>query len=109
MGMAIYSPRLDANGNSVRAVQFAHMLGQRFRIHMFANLPCHDEVSLPRPAGSPERQGGPSEEDSEALPQQPDLLERRHQTSRHVDIVALYVSPMRPTSSLPPSSSSSSL
>jgi glutaminase len=90
LGMAIYSPRLDKNGNSARAVEFAQMLGQRFRIHMFSNLPCHDEVSVSAAQpGSPERQRGQTETDAETLPQQPDLLERRHQTSRHIDIVAM--------------------
>jgi glutaminase len=34
-GICIYSPRLDDNGNSVRAIEFARLLTQKYRLHMF--------------------------------------------------------------------------
>jgi len=39
MGIAIWSPRLDKVGNSVRAVQFCIQLTQRFSIHGYDRLP----------------------------------------------------------------------
>ncbi|SPQ96817.1 unnamed protein product (mitochondrion) [Plasmodiophora brassicae] len=38
MGIAIYSPRLDANFNSARGVQYAQSIVARFRFHMFDSI-----------------------------------------------------------------------
>lgn len=35
VGIAIFSPRLDIHGNSVRAIKVAEELSQRFELHMF--------------------------------------------------------------------------
>jgi glutaminase len=38
-GIAIYSPPIDANGNSVRAVAAAHEIAEAFGLHIFATHP----------------------------------------------------------------------
>lgn len=46
MGIAIYSPRLDANFNSARGVQYAQSIVARFRFHMFDSIVTSKEVRL---------------------------------------------------------------
>jgi glutaminase len=43
-GVAAFSPRLDAHGNSVRGIALLETLGQRFDMHM---LEPHDSVAVP--------------------------------------------------------------
>ncbi len=38
MGLALFSPRLDAVGNSVRGVEFCRLLGECYRLHCFESL-----------------------------------------------------------------------
>jgi glutaminase len=38
-GIAIYSPRIDGNGNSVRGVAAAHEIAEAFGLHIFATHP----------------------------------------------------------------------
>jgi glutaminase len=35
MGIAVFSPRLDARGNSVRGIQVCRALSERLGLHMF--------------------------------------------------------------------------
>eukprot|EP00474_Spongospora_subterranea_P000916 CRZ01374.1 hypothetical protein [Spongospora subterranea] len=45
MGIAIYSPRLDDNGNSARAIQFAQSICKIFKFHMFDSVVSHEQYS----------------------------------------------------------------
>lgn len=47
-GIAIWSPRLDALGNSVRGVAFSKLLAQRFNFHTFAEIGADTGKTNPR-------------------------------------------------------------
>jgi len=48
MGMSIWSPRLDAMGNSVRGVEFCARLVEKFNFHHYDNLNSHTSKKDPR-------------------------------------------------------------
>ena len=48
MGIAIWSPRLDSYGNSVRGVAFAKALVQHYNFHMYDSLTRHNSKYDPR-------------------------------------------------------------
>ncbi|MFI0403015.1 MAG: glutaminase A [Cyanobium sp.] len=41
LGLAVYSPRLDALGNSVRGIEVCRRLSRRFDLHLFNRSPLH--------------------------------------------------------------------
>ena len=41
LGLAVYSPRLDALGNSVRGIEVCRRLSKRFDLHLFHRSPLH--------------------------------------------------------------------
>lgn len=41
LGLAVYSPRLDALGNSVRGIEVCRRLSKRFELHLFNRSPLH--------------------------------------------------------------------
>jgi len=57
MGICIYSPRLDVNGNSVRAIRFAELMVEKFSFHQLESnrefgesikiQPCQPSIALP--------------------------------------------------------------
>ncbi|CAM2005975.1 glutaminase A [Acanthopleuribacter pedis] len=50
MGIAVYAPRLDENGNSVRGLSLLKSLSQKCRFHVFDHAPPPAPVTQPRPA-----------------------------------------------------------
>lgn len=48
MGISIWSPRLDALGNSVRGVEFCERLIERFSFHQYDSLTGHSKKINPR-------------------------------------------------------------
>jgi glutaminase len=41
LGLAVYSPRLDALGNSVRGIEVCRRPSKRFELHLFNRSPLH--------------------------------------------------------------------
>ncbi|RNC83376.1 MAG: glutaminase A [Balneola sp.] len=48
MGISIWSPRLDANGNTVRGVEFCNKLVEKFSFHHYDSLTGHSHKLNPR-------------------------------------------------------------
>ena len=49
MGICVYSPLLDQSQNSVRGVQFAKMISDKFSLHGFTIKLCSQQVSHDTP------------------------------------------------------------
>ena len=66
-GVAAFSPRLDAHGNSVRAVAVVELLAERLGMHL---LEPHESIAVPAIAvlARRERPGGPTRAASWASP-----------------------------------------
>jgi glutaminase len=45
-GVCTFSPRVDTTGNSVRGLQFCHLLSRKFKFHSFADLTHNDSADL---------------------------------------------------------------
>ena len=49
MGICIWSPRLDEQGNSVRGIEICRKITQRYNFHIFNNMVCKQNIDVKLP------------------------------------------------------------